>query len=360
MSYAIETIELVKKYPTTARRGRPHPGEGFRGGRRVDSLQALFNILGGHNGFFVEALRGVSLQIKEGEVFGLLGPNGAGKTTLIKILCTLVTHDAGEAYVHGFDVKKRPLDVLKKLQAILPESRGFDWRLSGRQNLEFYALLYGVKDKEAKERIDYLLGFTGLKDRADDGYQRYSTGMQRKLLLCRALLRNTSTLLFDEPTTGLDPASAADFRNLLRDKLSRGEGKTVLVSTHNLGEAQEICDRVAILNRGKIMACDRPDNVQHLVFDTKIFSISFFSAAADGEGKEMLSTLKALPGILQITPEEDAEGKLLRIGLEISKDVDLNSILEIIVASGLKISAVNTEEPTLEDVFMSLTAKKDI
>jgi ABC-type multidrug transport system ATPase subunit len=172
MSYAIETIELVKKYPTTARRGRPHPGEGFRGGRRVDSLQALFNILGGHNGFFVEALRGVSLQIKEGEVFGLLGPNGAGKTTLIKILCTLVTHDAGEAYVHGFDVKKRPLDVLKKLQAILPESRGFDWRLSGRQNLEFYALLYGVKDKEAKERIDYLLGFTGLKDRADDGYQR--------------------------------------------------------------------------------------------------------------------------------------------------------------------------------------------
>ncbi len=136
---------------------------------------------------------------------------------MIKILCTLVIHDEGEAYVNGFDVKKEPGEVLRNLQAVLPESRGFTWRLTGRQNLEFYALLYGLREKEAKERINYLLEFTGLKERADDGYQRYSTGMQRKLLLCRALLRNTPTLLFDEPTAGLDPTSAAEFRSMLHE-----------------------------------------------------------------------------------------------------------------------------------------------
>ena len=124
-------------------------------------------------------------------------------------------HDEGQAYVCGIDVKKQPGKVLKNLQGVLPESRGFAWRLTGLQNLEFYALLYGLREDKAKERIDYLLKFSGLDERANDLYQRYSTGMQRKLLLCRALLQDTPILLFDEPTAGLDPGSAADFRSLL-------------------------------------------------------------------------------------------------------------------------------------------------
>ena len=302
MNYAIETINLVKRYPTKARRGgRPGPGA-HAGGRRVDSFGGLFSTITMRRGAFVEALRGVNLQINEGEVFGLLGPNGAGKTTLIKILCTLIIHDEGQAYVRGFDVKKQPAEVLKNLQAILPESRGFDWRLTGRQNLEFYALLYNLQDKEAKERIDYLLDFTRLKARADDGYQRYSTGMQRKLLLCRALLRNTPILLFDEPTAGLDPAAAAEFRSLLCDRLAHEEGKTILLSTHNLDEAEDICDRVAILHHGKILACDTPGNIRRLMFDKIALRVAFIGAISGDLQEKMLKELKGMAHVNDVTP----------------------------------------------------------
>ena len=355
MNYAIETINLVKRYPTKARRGvRPTPGA--HAGRRVDSFGGFFSTLVKH-GFFVEALRGVSLQIEEGEVFGLLGPNGAGKTTFIKILCTLIIHDEGQAYVRGLDVKKQPTEVLKNLQAILPESRGFDWRLTGRQNLEFYALLYGVKDKEAKERIDYLLDFTGLEERADDGYQRYSTGMQRKLLLCRALLRNTPVLLFDEPTAGLDPAAAVEFRNLLRQRLSRGEGKTIFLSTHNLSEAQDICDRVAILNRGKILACDTPGNIQRLMFDKRIIKVSFTGAALKEPSEGILARLKAIAGVDNIALDIGRDKSFNGMSIQGSKETDVSAILAVMVNSGLKIEKINTEEPTLEDVFMHLTRR---
>jgi ABC-2 type transport system ATP-binding protein len=355
MTYAIETIDLIKRYPTRGRgSGRPMPGPHPGPGRRVDSFWSTFNIFKKQR-YFVEALRGVSLQIKEGEVFGLLGPNGAGKTTFIKILCTLVIHDEGQAYVRGLDIKKQPAEVLKNLQAILPESRGFDWRLTGRQNLAFYALLYGVNDQEAKERIEYLLDFTGLKERANDGYQRYSTGMQRKLLLCRALLRNTPVLLFDEPTAGLDPASAAEFRSLLRDKLSRGEGKTIFLSTHNLSEAEDICDRVAILHHGKILACDTPGNVQRLMFDKKIIKVSFAGSIINESTQKMLDGLKAIAGVDSIVPDVGKNESLSGILIQASKEVDVSAVLAAIVNSGLKIEKISTEEPTLEEVFMHLT-----
>ena len=358
MDYAIETVGLVKRYPTKARRG-VRPGPDVHAGRRVDSFGGLFNAILVRHGAFVEALRGVSLQIKEGEVFGLLGPNGAGKTTLIKILCTLVIHDDGQAYVHGFDVKKQPTEVLKNLQAILPEGRGFDWRLTGRQNLEFYALLYSVPDREARERIDYLVQFTGLKERADDGYQRYSTGMQRKLLLCRALLRNTPTLLFDEPTVGLDPAAAAEFRSLLRDRLAHGEGKTVLLSTHNLDEAQDVCDRVAILNRGKILACDTPSNIRRLMFDERALRVTFVGAICGEPQEQMLKELRGIVGVNNVTSDIGPDNNLHGVSIQGDKDIDLSAILAVIVNSGLKVGGINSEEPTLEDVFMHLTRRTE-
>jgi ABC-2 type transport system ATP-binding protein len=357
MNYAIETVDLVKRYPTKARRA-VRPGPDVRAGRRVDSFRGLFDALMLRRGTFIEALRGVDLQIKEGEVFGLLGPNGAGKTTLIKILSTLVIHDEGQAFVHGFDVKKRPTEVLKNLQTILPESRGFDWRLTGRQNLEFYALLYSVPDKEAKERINYLLDFTGLKERADDGYQRYSTGMQRKLLLCRALLRNTPTLLFDEPTAGLDPAAAEQFRSLLRDRLAREEGKTILLSTHNLDEAQEICDRVAILNHGKILACDTPGNIQRQMFNKRMLRASFVGTVSDEPQGKMLELLKEMAGVNDGTPDIGRDNSLRGVSIQGDKNMDLHAILAVIVNSGLKIGGVDSEEPTLEEVFMHLTRRQ--
>ena len=357
MGYAIETINLVKRYPTSARSERgPFGG---RGGGNVTSFGGLLGVLRRTKGPFVEALRGVNLRIDEGQTFGILGPNGAGKTTLIKILCTLVIHDEGEAYVHGLDVRKEPLEVLKNLQAVLPESRGFTWRLTGRQNLEFYALLYGLNEKEAQERIEYLLDLTGLKERADDGYQRYSTGMQRKLLLCRALLRSTPILLFDEPTLGLDPASAAEFRNLLHDRLAQEEGKTILLSTHNLYEAQGMCDRIAILDRGKITACDTPDNIRYMMFDEKVFEIAFVDATFDDENERMVNELEKIPGVHGATPELDQERNFKGISIRVNKNMDISEILDVIMQRKLKIRMVNTKEPSLEDAFMAITGRPD-
>lgn len=353
--YAIETIGLVKRYPTNTENW---DGWGGRERGTIGSLDGLLHILRKKRRSYIEALRGVDLQVKKGEIFGLLGPNGAGKTTLIKILCTLVIHDEGEAYVNGFDVKKEPGQVVKSLQAVLPESRGFNWRLTGRQNLEFYALLYGVREKEAKERINHLLELTGLKERANDGYQRYSTGMQRKLLLCRALLRDTPILLFDEPTVGLDPASAAEFHTLVRDKLAREEGKTILISTHNLYEAQDICDRIAILDRGKITACDTPSKIQYTMLDEKIFNITFIDAVFNGEQEKMLNLLEAIPGVHGATPEVDSESNFQGLSIRVDKDLALSSILGVVMKNSLKIGIINTNEPSLEDAFMAITKRR--
>ncbi len=353
--YAIETIGLTKRYPTAR-----DTSEGMYGRRSsTDSFIGIFDVLRNRKRGYIEALRGIDLQIKKGEVFGLLGPNGAGKTTLIKILCTLVIHDEGQAYVNGFDVKKEPGEVVKNLQAVLPESRGFNWRLTGKQNLAFYALLYGIPDKIARERVNYLLDLTGLRDRANDGYQQYSTGMQRKLLLCRALLRNTPVLLFDEPTAGLDPTAAADFRSLVRDKLSREEGTTVMLSTHNLNEAQDICDRIAILDKGKITACDTPGKIQLTIMDEKVFNITFMdSVLTDEESRKMMTALEAITGVRAATPDIDRERNFRGLSLRVDKSIDLSGILEVILKNGLKISRINTTEPSLEDAFMAITRRR--
>ncbi len=359
-NYAIETIGLVKRYPTsqpTRVRGPFFLG-GPGGGRAgPTSLADMIRILRGKKGPYVEALRGVDLRVEEGQIFGILGPNGAGKTTLIKILCTLVTHDEGEAYVASLDVKKEPGKVLKHLQAVLPESRGFAWRLTGLQNLEFYALLYGLRKKEAEERINFLLELTGLQERANDGYQRYSTGMQRKLLLCRALLQNSEILLFDEPTAGLDPNSAAEFRTMLQ-KLVHDEKKTVFLSTHNLYEAQTICNRIAIIDRGKITANDTPDNIRYKMLDEKVFNIAFIDAILGDEILKTVNLLEKLAGVHGVTPEVDTEQNLHGLSIRADKDMDIAGILELIIQRGLKIRMINTKEPTLEDAFIAITHRQ--
>jgi ABC-2 type transport system ATP-binding protein len=355
MNYTIETIGLVKRYPTSAKSGAVGP-DGRPKVRGVST--GIFSALRSSKGPFIEALRGVDLQIKSGEIFGILGPNGAGKTTLIKILCTLVLRDGGEVYVNGHDPSKEPREVLRDLQAVLPESRGFNWRLSGRQNLEFYALLYGLTGAEAKERIDYLLDFTGLRERADDGYQRYSTGMQRRLLLCRALVRDTSIIVFDEPTSGLDPTGAAEFRDLLIDRLARREGKTILLSTHNLQEAQELCDRIAILDRGRVIACDTPDNVRHLVTERRTLRVAFSGVAFEEDQHRLLFGLGEVAGVHGVSPVLSQEGALVGLSIDIEKDVDLTRVLDLMTGSGLNIKSVNTEEPSLEDAFIAMTGRE--
>lgn len=349
MDYAIEVSNLVKRYPTSKKDDASvASARGQRG--NVGGMKTILGALRGNKGPFIEALKGIDLKVKRGEILGILGPNGAGKSTLIKILCTLVIHDEGEVYVNGFDPKTEPGKVLRNLQAVLPESRGFNWRLSGRQNLEFYAQLYGLSDNQAKERINYLLDFTNLKDRADDGYQRYSTGMQRKLLLCRALLRNTPIIVFDEPTTGLDPKSAEEFRKMIIERLVKEEGKTILLSTHNLQEAQELCNRIAILNRGKVLVIDTPDNVRNLAIDDRYLKVVLASCSSV-DCARLVKVIQATAGVQSVIPEIDQDQRLCGLTLRVKKDLDLSGILSLISKSGLHIKAVNTKESTLEEAF---------
>jgi len=306
----------------------------------------------------ITALDGVTLKVKKGEIFGLLGPNGAGKTTFIKILCTLVLHDEGEAYVNGFDVQREPKQVLRNLQAVLGGTGGFEWRLTARQGLEFYALLYGLPKKEAEKKIDYLLNFTGLKHRENDMYQRYSTGMAHKLQLCKALLIDAPILLFDEPTAGLDPPSAVEFRRLLRDKLLLEEGKTIFITTHNMWEAQEICDRIAIIDRGKIIACDSPDNIRHHIRTEIIYSITFLNPKFSKEHKKMLKELDEMVGVNNVVPRVATEGTLQKLIIHMDKNLNLSSVLKVLMAYGLEVKSVDATEPSLEEAFIAITGRE--
>ncbi|MBI5298986.1 MAG: ABC transporter ATP-binding protein [Deltaproteobacteria bacterium] len=214
------------------------------------------------------ALDGVDLEVPAGEIFALLGPNGAGKTTLIKILCSLILPDSGEASVYGLNVVKNPAEVRSLLSLVVGEERSFYWRLTGRQNLEFFATLYNLPRKTARQRIEEAAFTLGLED-LEKRYQEYSTGMKQRLALARSLLHDAKLIFMDEPTRSLDPNAATKLRELMRS-LSQGPAlpgreansqslrslkRTVFFTTHQIQEAQSLADRIAILDKGKIKAC---------------------------------------------------------------------------------------------------------
>jgi ABC-2 type transport system ATP-binding protein len=205
------------------------------------------------------AVDGVNLDISQGEIFGLMGPNGAGKTTLLKILSTLLLPTSGEAYVAGYNIKEE--DKLKgSIGVIFSEERSFYWRLTGRENLRFFGSLYNLKPSEIKERIDRLIETVGMEDFIDRRFDSYSTGMKQKLSIARSLISNPRILFIDEPTKGLDPIAASQIREIL--KTLSLTGITVFIITHSTEEAREVCERVAIMDKGKIKAEVRPTEVE--------------------------------------------------------------------------------------------------
>ena len=200
------------------------------------------------------ALNGVNLSIKKGELFALLGSNGAGKTTLIKIFCTLVLPSSGKAFIDGLDVTTNGKNIRKKIGYVFSDERSFYWRLTGRQNLRFFAILNNIPKVEIERRTDEVLTSVGLLEEANRRFKDYSTGMKKKLAIARGLLVNPEILFMDEPTSGLDPLIADNIKRLVRKKLVEEEGKTVILTTHNLKEAEELCDRLAVIDKGKIKA----------------------------------------------------------------------------------------------------------
>jgi ABC-2 type transport system ATP-binding protein len=245
---AIETRYLTKRFESKIRNPEP-PTSIFK---RKEPL-------------IVIAVDHLNLKIAKGELFGLLGPNGAGKTTLVKILCTLLPPDEGKAYVNGFDVVHQQMDVRKSLGTLFSVGeRGVFWRLNGYRNLEFFSAIYNVSRRKRHERIMEVLDLVGLKDKAFEHYQKYSDGMKRRLALARALLPDPPVLLLDEPTVGLDVISSRSLREFIK-RLSKEARKTVLYTTHYVEEASQICNRIGILNRGKLVACDTPVAIKGIV-----------------------------------------------------------------------------------------------
>ncbi len=227
----------------------------------------------------IKALNGVSFSVLSGEVFGLLGPNGAGKTTTIKILTTLSRPNSGRAIIHGYDVVKHPKEV-KRIIGVVPQHINLDIELTVLENLVFHGLLYKMKKNYIKKRAYELLKFVGLEDRAEDFVENLSGGMKRKLLIARALMHNPKVLFLDEPTVGLDPHTRRKIWDLILNLKKRGI--TILLTTHYIEEAELLCDRVGILDKGKIIALDTPENLKKKVgeyvleiFNEKIERIFF-------------------------------------------------------------------------------------
>lgn len=211
---------------------------------------------------YMQALSDVNVDIQEGEFFGFLGANGAGKTTLFKILATLVSPDQGAVVVDGFDVTTHAADVRRVLTPVIADERSLRWRLSARENLRLYAVLYGLPARKVAARVDEVLEIVGL-DPADDKLAgRFSSGMRQRLLIGRALILQPRILLLDEPTRSLDPVSARTLRAFLRDEICKRLGCTILLATHTSEEAFELCDRVAILNQGRPLAIGPTDKLQ--------------------------------------------------------------------------------------------------
>src|SRR4051812_2578733 len=255
------------------------------------------------------ALDQVTLEVRPGELFGLLGPNGAGKTTLIKILTTLLAPSAGAARVDGLDVVAEADLIRPRINMVSGgESSGYGI-LNVRENLWLFARIYGVPTAVAQERIDKMLGIVGLTDKATSRISHLSTGQRQKMNFCRGFITDPKILFLDEPTLGLDVTSARAIRGFIREWMKERPERTLLLTTHYMAEADELCDRLAIIDRGKVLACDTPANLKRRVQRYPIFELTL-APGADG-----VATIAKLPGVHQATKHETPNAVELKVAL---------------------------------------------
>jgi len=285
----------------------------------------------------VRALDSVTLSVGEGEVHGLLGPNGAGKTTLVKILTTVLLPTSGHATILGHDVVRSARAVRPLIGMVFGGERGLYSRLTGRQNLEYWSSLYRVPGPRIKPRAAALLERVGLEDKADARVETYSRGMMQRLHLARGLIGDAKVLFLDEPTTGMDPIAAREFRNLIGEV--RADGTTILLATHDMAEAEVLCDRVTLIDHGRIIATESPRSLGQLVS-------RFQRIDVDGADRVLLDRIATLPGVESVTAT--AEGH--RISVE--GDDHVRVVLKTVVEAGLV--DVRTSRPSLEEVYVGL------
>jgi ABC-2 type transport system ATP-binding protein len=299
----------------------------------------------------VKALDKVSLSIGEKEIFGLLGPNGAGKTTLIKILTTLLLPTSGEAYVGGFNVVKEA-DKVRRIISLVSggETPGYGI-LSVRENLWFFSQLYGLSSSAANEKIKRLMVDLDFEEYAKKRMAKLSTGYRQRLNLARGLLNDPNILFLDEPTLGLDVLTAKRLRSYIVDWAKKEAKGTVLLTTHYMAEADEMCDRVAIIDRGRILACDSPNTLKENLKENQIMKVETASLQAD------FGFIDKMEGIIGYSQTRNIQTGTTTLKIMVSNEAVFSKIMLKLEKEKLKILAVNKAEPTLEDVYISLVGR---
>jgi ABC-2 type transport system ATP-binding protein len=299
----------------------------------------------------VTALDKVSISIEEGEIFGLLGPNGAGKTTLIKILTTLLLPTSGEAYVGGFSVVKEPQKVRKIISLVSGgETPGYGILSSG-ENLWFFSQLYGLSSSAAKEKIQRLVKELGFEEYAKTRMSKLSTGYKQRLNLARGLLNDPEILFLDEPTLGLDVLTSKKLRGYIVDWAKRERKGTVLLTTHYMAEADEMCDRVAIIDQGRILACDSPLTLKRNLEKNVIMKVEVSSVQADFGFMEKMS------GVVGYSQTRSIQTDTTTLKVVVRDERVFSKITSTLEEQKLKVLSVNKAEPTLEDVYISLVGR---
>jgi ABC-2 type transport system ATP-binding protein len=334
----VEVRDLVKEY----QKKTVKPGVGFwqrllPAGKAVEKLVAVDK---------------VQFSIQEGEIFGLLGPNGAGKTTTIKMLCTLLEPTSGTATISGFDIVRQADQVRQNLGAVMTGERSIYWKLTGRENLHYFAALYHLPPAVARQRVDDLLARLELSKRADELVERYSSGMKQRIAIGKALLANPPILLLDEPTIGLDPQSARNLRELILEL--KDEGHTVLLTTHYMEEADQLCDRIGIIDQGKIIALDTPAALKQSInrLDVMQLEVENFDPA-------LSPRLGELPNVENIATRHLGTDGVWSLALHTTDSRGiLPDLIRVIGAEAGRIRHMQIVQPTLEDVFITLTGKQ--
>jgi ABC-2 type transport system ATP-binding protein len=318
---AIEALDLVRTYDT-------HLGVVRR--RRIK----------------VEAVRGVSFAVRPGELFGLLGPNGAGKTTTIKMLITLLLPTAGGARVMGYDVVRDTTEVRRRIGYVFGGDRGLYDRVSALDNLRYFAELYGVDPGEQKRRIGALLEMVGLTGREGEKVEGYSRGMRQRLHIARGLLHDPEVVFLDEPSIGLDPVGARELRQTVKSLVDAG--KTVLLTTHYMFEADALCDRIAVINDGKIVALGTGNDLKAAVANRTIIEIETFGVAS-----ETVNLLRSDPDVVEVNVEERDQSQILLVQSEHGTRITQRLLGQL---ADTRVGKVIAREPTLEDAYVHLIA----
>jgi len=298
----------------------------------------------------VHAANDISFTIRRGEIFGLLGPNGAGKTTAVKMISGLVRPDSGTVFVNGLDVEKKRRQILRLVGVVLEGTRTSLWPLTPLENLIYYGTLKDVPGALLRPRAHDLLDFIGLKDKKNIQVRRLSRGQKQKLAICIALIADPQVLLLDEPTTGLDVLSGRAIKDKVME-MTREQGRSVLVTTHDMHVAQELCDRIAIINNGEMITCRRTDELLDL-FSEQVFVFKLNQSVDPTE-------FSLIPGIISAQMEESSEGPSLVVQVvrepETLRSEALYAVPARLRQSGCLLHAVSQRQQNLESVFLHLT-----